>query len=107
MEQPFEFTCPPWPHRWPLDRGRRVRHRNGNHHERRCAELAGHLEANGHQDAPTVSPLPALSLVQDVLDRVSMHGARLEIDNIAADAAPVFAMIANGDTAGVFWFARM
>lgn len=53
----------------------------------------------------TIEPLLALTLVQGVVDRVNAQpGQNVGLDAIDPHDAAVFAMIARGDTAGVFWF---
>lgn len=59
-----------------------------------------------HEDLErTVEPLLALTIVQDVVERVNAQpGQNVELDAIDPHDAAVFAMIARGDTAGVIWF---
>lgn len=59
-----------------------------------------------HEDLErTIEPLLALTFVQDVVDRVNAQpGQNVDLDAIDPHDAAVFAMIARGDTAGVFWF---
>jgi DNA polymerase III alpha subunit len=53
----------------------------------------------------TVEPLPALTFVQDVVERVNARpGQVVDLDVIEPHDAAVFSMIARGDTSGVFWF---
>jgi DNA polymerase III alpha subunit len=70
---------------------------------RRRAELLDLLPANGHDDI-VLEPLPALTITQDVVERVTARNPDFDLDGIAPDDAAVFSMIANGDTTGVFWF---
>lgn len=70
---------------------------------RRRSELLDRFDPICHADL-AVGPLLALTLAQDVVDRVNARRGNPSLDNIAVDDTAVFAMIASGDTSGVFWF---
>ena len=70
---------------------------------RRHAELVDQIAPRLRENFE-VHPLPAISLLQDVVEHVKARHANFDLDDIADDDGVVFAMISNGDTAGVFWF---